>query len=422
MNPIEEASGIIWCKPADGDKIRSRITAEIKDIIWSDKIPSILPSMTSQGIEMFIVKLVHGGDIFDDNLLATMLVKIASFFDNCYVRFDVTEGDLFLIESASRDNDDFDIEEGCSIAYKNELYRIDEQYSKSNNAPLMIKDGDKYPEQIQSAFKYFCDSTKNEKIYYNMRLNIPKKLMRFILFDPSNISVVVKNAEYKTKVDYENTEMCDFCIKFRRYQLALLDTNRIKICRGFIDKYVDETPRFIRLSYLMLCAYEKMMQDENCAKQINRSNESDFDYLEETDALKEDKDLSWLDDTTKPDGDIEAIGSEMAERFTSFVKEMSEFDKVDDDGPINFNFDTFSSKLAHFLDSTDDENEEEEEEEEDQFMKQLAEDEDKQLHEISKGRGDPVEYATAYWNESLDSQPTYTGPAQQYANLFNMKK
>jgi hypothetical protein len=50
----------------------------------------------------------------------------------------------------------------------------------------------------------------------------------------------------------------------------------------------------------------------------------------------------------------------MAERVASYVSEISEFDVVDADGPVNFDIDSFKDKLEHFLDSSDSEEEDEE--------------------------------------------------------------
>ena len=424
----EEAQATIWCRPNDLAQIRTRIEAEIKDIIWSDKIPVILPSITNNNFEMFHVKLLHGGDIIDDSILSTMLVKISSYFNDCFVRFDVTEGDLFLIESASQLNDDIDIEEGCSIAYKNELFRISEDYAKANTAPQMVKEENKYPEEIQYYFQAFLKEAANQKLYHTIKLMIPKPLKRLLKSDATKITLVTQNAKYKTSIK-GNIELVTSFVKFRRSQLALLDSNPIRIDQTFLLKCKGMDPRNIRLSYLLCCAYENMLQNENHSKTFQQISSKEFDYLDNNENdIKEDTDYSWLDNVEPPQFTYEDIGSEMAERFSAFVKEISEFDKIDDEGPINFNFESFSNKLEHFLDSSESEEEVDAEEdiieqlEDEQFAEMIKEDEDKHLNEIASGNGNAVTYATALFNGSLQSETSNDGPTSHYLNLFGLNK
>ena len=431
MKTNGESKGIIWCNSHDFAKIKSRIEAELKTVIWSEKKPSVLPSLSNQGFDLFYVNLANNGDIFDDSILASLLVRISNVFDNCYVRFEVTEGDFFLIETLSqiKNDQDIDIEDGCSIVYKNELYRIDEDYSKANNAYIFVKDENKYPPMIQQLFHAFLEKTKNEKLYHTIKLFIPKQLKRMLLYDENYITLITQNAKYKTSIKHDNMELVEACVKFRRYQLALLDSQTIKINQNFIDKIKNEPPRKIRLSYLLCCAYENIMNNENLHKLLTEANDEAFDYLETNEAnIEEDEDFSWLDNVGQPEFSYEDVGTEMAERFTAFMKEISQFDKIDDEGPINFNFETFSNKLDHFLDSSSYDNEEEEKYDGDidhfddeQFEQLIKDDEDKQLNDIAKGNGDALEYATAYLNESLESESTPNGPTSQYISLFGMK-
>ena len=431
MNANEEAKGIFWCKTSDFEKIKSRIEAELKTIIWSDKKPSILPYLSQKGFDLFYVNLVNNnGDIIDDSILAAMLVQISNIYENCYVRFDVTEGDLFLIETMSQiqDDQDIDIEDGCSIVYKNELYRIDEDYSKANNAYLNVKEENKYPKIIQQYFHAFLEKTKNEKLYHNIKLFIPKQLKRMLLYDENYITLITQNAKYKTSLKDENQlDLVETCVKFRRYQLALLDSQPIKVTQQFIDKVGNISSRKVRLSYLLCCAYENIKNDEKTVKYLNEANDEAFSYLEQDEKQKEeDNDFSWLENTCPPEYSYDDIGTEMAERFTAFVKEVSEFDKIDDEGPINFNFESFSNKLDHFLDSSSDENEEEEEMNDNEqfdveFSQMIKDDEDKQLQHFVNGDDDPLNYATAYINKSLESETSPNGPASQYINLFGIK-
>ncbi|EAX96581.1 hypothetical protein TVAG_017950 [Trichomonas vaginalis G3] len=412
MEPNEQTIGTIWCNPTDASNIKNRIVSEIKENIWSDSIPKICPSTTNNGIEMFNISLVHGGDIIDDSLLALILIKISGYFENCYTIVQTTEGDLFLIETLSKHDEDLDLDEDIvSIAKGSMLYYVSEQYSKSNECP---KHATPFQEKIQETFNNFIENTKKEELFHNMKVLIPSRLARMIRYEPQLISEVVKFAEYSKKVNFKDYKLSESVIKMRKYHAVVLDSRPIKVPQEFSSLCKEKSSRFIRISYLLICSYMKMAEKYKEIDEI--SNKSDFDYLDSKEITEDDD--KWLDSNEKPEGDYEEIGDEMAERFKTFVSEFSQFDKIENDGSIGFDAEEFAYKLEHFLDSTD--YEEEEEIDEEDFENMLNDDDDKILVGLSKNKEDQVKFATDNWNESLNSQPTSNGPTTQYMNLFDL--
>ena len=129
-----------------------------------------------------------------------------------------------------------------------------------------------------------------------------------------------------------------------------------------------------------------------------------------------------LDSIEKPSIDIENVGQQMAERVSSFVKEDSEFSKIETEGPINFNYDKFIYSLEHFLDSSDENHEEEINEVDEQLIDQISDEEGKIIQILGTTGADPSNFVENCLNESLESQPTESGPTSDLMNLFELKK
>ncbi|KAH0789366.1 hypothetical protein GPJ56_006700 [Histomonas meleagridis] len=112
----------------------------------------------------------------------------------------------------------------------------------------------------------------------------------------------------------------------------------------------------------------------------------------------------------------------MAERVGEFMKEISQFDSVEADGPINFDFDSYKSKLEHFLDSSSDEEEEEDAYEEDELLKHLKDKYEKILRKVAEGKMNANEYVSSFLEQSYETQPIDSGPTSDLMQLFNFRK
>jgi hypothetical protein len=142
--------------------------------------------------------------------------------------------------------------------------------------------------------------------------------------------------------------------------------------------------------------FENSVNSGKIREEIENSRLPQFDHLMDQTESRGDDDETWLDSATKPEFSFDQIGAEMAERVASYVSEVSEFDAVDADGPVNFDIDAFKDKLQHFLDSSESE-EEEEEEEETELLDQL---DDEQLL-----RSDRRACVRELLGQSFDAQP-----------------
>lgn len=407
MENFETTEGCVWCNPKDSDQIRNKIEEEMKGIVWTSSKPKICPSIINFGVEMFTIRLVHSGDILDDSLLSYILVKVSKNFENCYVRLQSVDGDLFLIETLSKVADEEDEEEDiASLVSGDTLFAVPEKYIKMNEAPKHIK---KMSENVQKVFRQFLDETAKQDIYHHAKVMIPTKLYGILRNNPQVVSEIVQNADYSRKVNFKDFELSQSIVKLRKFHMVVLDTKPIKVPREFTDFCEGMKFRNIRISYLLICAYSKLSQ------KLAEYNSS-FENKEEE---KEDDD-SWLDTQEKPDGDLEDIGNEMAERFKNFVGEFSQYDRIEKEGPIGFDAEEFQYKLEHFLDSSD----EEEEDYEEDILEGLVDDEDdKIIRGISKDDANQLLFAADNWNESQQLEAEMSnGPTMQYLHLFDMKK
>lgn len=415
MEAHDSVKANIWCSPQESKSIKERIDAEIKDIIWTDKTPIISLPIINYGFESFNITLTHGGDIEDDSVLARILYIVSKCYASFYFHIGSLEGDLLLIETLQNETGNEDFPEGVSIVHNGIIYPINEDVIKLPDAPKHIKEP--YSNEIQQQFTNFFINYDKSKLYHNKTLRIPKALALLLEYNPSYVTDIIKNAKYTTKCPLIDTEFISNQIKFRKFQIALLDSKEIRVPREFEKVCPGQDYRTTKLSYLLLCAYENMLKEEKYKSEIEKILSYDLSISQSKTA---DDSEEWLDEPAPPVESLEGIGSEMAERLGEFVHEVSEFDKIEGDGPVNFDVDALQFAIEHFLDSSD-EDEDEYESEEDILEAALEAAEDVELHSLAKGKGDATGFASACLEESIDAQPSEGGPAADYVNLFGLK-
>ncbi|OHT09542.1 hypothetical protein TRFO_21598 [Tritrichomonas foetus] len=356
-------------------------------------------------------------------------------------RIQTNEGDYIMFETAQLIPESIDIPDEVSIVYKGKLHHVLETFANSPNLPDKLnEDTTLFPEEVQKAFQAFLKKNDEQIIYQNKKLMIPRDLKRLLIYDPNLISKIIPKARF-SKTFNKDLKYEEHRVKFRRYHFALLDSMDIRIPLEF-GKICGEKPlRYLKLSYLLTIAFQDILKSNELSEEIQNSQDKDFDSLMQPSEKSQDEkhkndekhenenddddddDEKWIDVTPKPDFNFEDVGTEMAERVGEFMHEISQFDSIEADGPINFDFDTFKNKLDHFLDSSDDENNEEEEEEEadDQLFEHLEDDEEKILRCVADGKAPPEEYVKDHLDQSFNSQPSELGPTSNFMHLFNFK-
>jgi hypothetical protein len=156
---------------------------------------------------------------------------------------------------------------------------------------------------------------------------------------------------------------------------------------------------------------------------IEKSHLPEVDELMKSTDDQEDDDETWLE-RQNPNFDFGDIGGEMVERFRTFMNEVSQFQYIDTDGPINFDVNVFQNKLEHFLDSSSSGDEqhrsEEEEEDIDELLEHLDDEEEKILRHMADGDIPDQEYVGELLRQSYESQPEQSGPTSSLMSLFNL--
>jgi len=420
MEKSEKVNCWIWCRPIDQSSVNSRIESEFKHIIWSDEAPIISEWIVQYGFASTRISITHGGDIVDEEIIATILYKITKSYTGSAFRIDTTEGDLLLIQSAYADSLSTDIPDGLSVLISGVLYCISEDIAHAPNLPDLVKSNMVYPCEIQDYFTKFVENTSKKVLYHHRRMFIPVELKRLLIFDPSIITTVTKNSFYRSDAKLENIRFVEYPVKFRRYHYALLDSNPIRVPREFSSICSSLTSRTYRVSYLLTLGYIRMKNDPQHEKLFNQANMEEFDELNQMDTNQNEDGDEWLDAPESPQTNFQNIGAEMAERFGAFMQELSNFDKVETEGPINFDVDIYKSKIDHFFSSSYESDNECAEE--DQLEPFLENEDDKELRFISQTGENINQFASECWNDSLNSQPETRGPANDYINLFHLQK
>ena len=443
---MEGVTGYIWCNASNSVQIDSWFTAQCRDVIWSWKVPSISRPTISFGYAQFQLKLEHNGDIQDEECILIILMKMSNQFDDVIFRIETGEGDFIMFETIQFLNtkirekkiDDKtaaqclteiedDLNDEVSIVSQGMIYHIPELISNSPDLPNKIKDANKSDEKatkfskaIQDSFKEFLKSIENQELYHNKTLLIPKGLRRLLIYDPSLISKVVPKAHF-SKTFNKDFEFEEHRIKFRRFHFGLLDSMDIRIPREFGNLCEDKPLRYIKLSYLLTIAYQDILKSQELKTEIEHSQDSDFDSLMGPEEKITDDDENWIDEAPKPEFNYEDVGEQMAERVGEFMHEMSQYDHIEADGPINFDIDIFKNKLENFLNSSSDSEEEEEEEDIDHLMEYLDDKDEKLLRVVADGKAPAKEYVNKYLDQSYNSQPSEQGPTSDLMQLFNLK-
>ena len=271
----------------------------------------------------------------------------------------------------------------------------------------------------------FLDSIKNKVIYHGKKLLIPTEFKRLLLFNKNLISNVIKKVGFKN-LDVKSMKFSEHRILFRKYQFAYLSSMDIRVPKEFGELCKDKELSYIKMSYLLSVGFKNILKSHELDKEIEKAKEAINDETLNKLSEEDDDNEDWLNNLEKPEFNFEDIGQEMAERVGEFMNEISEFDKIEQDGPLNFDYDKFKDKLEHFLDSDYEEeelnSEYEEEEEEDELMKHLDDEEELLLRKVANGKKSPDQYLNQCLERSFDSQPSESGPTSDLIHLFNLQK
>jgi hypothetical protein len=408
----------VWCLWNDIETIKSWSLAQFRGIIWSNLFPAFEDLPASGSHARFDISLDHGGDIQDEECLAIIVIRLTKIFEGSVARIQTTEGDLLLIETLPYLSEDIEFPEEISIVSNGDLYHISEDVIQY---PIGISAGARFDEPIQGAFHQFCDSIAELKLYHTKTLLVPRSLKRLLIYDRNLIAPVVRVSALPKSLKVEESDFTEYPIKFRRFQFALLESIDIRVPRSFVEKCGDRPLRYVKLSFLLTIGFQNLVKDQRIVTEIQNSQMPELDSLmSETNPLADD-DESWLDPSVRPPFNFEEVGSEMAERMASFVEEISDFEKVESSGPLNFDFDIFKERLEHFMDSSESA-EEEEEEEIDELLEHLDDDEEKMLRRMADGKADASQYVQGLLERSVDSQIDGHGPAGDLLNIFDLRE
>lgn len=413
---MDGVEGSVCCSEKDYTAMNSWLIAECKTIIWNHSPPQFSDPSYYKQIANFHITLSHGGDILDEEYLALIVTKATKQFSKSTATLKSIEGDYVLFETISQMNEEVDIQEECSFIYNGKLCHISENFVQSSELPLLINDEMIFSNEIQEYFCVFLKKIADTQLYHRISLFIPEDLKKLLLFDENLISKVVESAKYSLAFNPTHYNFVEYQIKFRKFQFAYLNSMDVRISQKFGELIEDKPYQYIKLSYLMSVGFQEVSKIPEMENDILNSKTLQ-DYMKD-EAKHPDDDDSWLDTKEKPSISVEDVGQEMAERVGTFLKEVSNFDTIDTEGPINFDIDSFAHKLEHFLDSS---SSEEEEEEEDQLLEHL-EDEDKVLKLLMKDKQESNKLASNLFAESMESQPAENGPATELLTLFHMKK
>lgn len=429
---FEGVKGVIWCNVINSVQIDSWFVAESRTVIWSWKPPVLSSPNFSQKYAQFQLTLEHNGDIQDEECITRILTKMSNVFQDVVFRIQTSEGDFLMFEISQFISEEIEIPDEVSVVYQGKLHHIPESDENLPDLPNRLGPKTVFPDSFQTAFGTFLKNIDKEIIYHNKTLLIPQELKRILVYDPNLISKIVPKAKF-SKTYSKDFNFHEHRIKFRRYQYAVLDSMDIRVPFEFMNICKDKPLRYIKISYLLTIAFQEILKSKELDSEIENSKIIDLSELKETknqqnnnennNNYEEDDDEKWIDETPRPEFNYDDVGIQMAERVGEFMNEVSQFDSIEADGPINFDFDTFKNKIENFMDSSDDSHNEEEEEEEamDQLFDQLENDEDKVLRCFSNGKNSPEPYIKENLEQSLNSQPADQGPAADLMHLFNIK-
>lgn len=411
MNDVVE--GRVWCDHGDLEAVRSWIIAQFRTVIWSGTAPEIISEQSKGRNHLLLVSLNHMGDIQDEDCLASILVHLTCSFERTCCRVDTMEGDLLLIETASHLEEEICVRDEGSVVFRGKLHHVKEQIVKDPDCLSCVGAETEFDESVQKAFQIYLEKIKTMVMYHNKTLLIPRGLKRLLVYDPSLISSVVRSAGFTLRV--HDRDLVPHRIRFRRYHFAYLNSLDVKIPRDFGELCPNKAIRYIRMSFLLCSAWQKLLKNGTLKNEIERSG--DIELTSETKFESDDE--SWLETIDKPEGDLGDIGTELAERCAGFLQEQSDFSAVESSGPISFDYDVFKDKLEHFLDSS---SSEEEEEDADELLQHIEDDEEKLLRRAASGAIDEREFVNSQLMQSLDAQITPQGPASDMSILFDLKR
>jgi hypothetical protein len=318
------------------------------------------------------------------------------------------EGDVILVETVALLAETIEFSEENSIVFEGALHRVRNEQLMEVSLPRQLGDETRFAPEIQAAFQKYCQEIADPVLYQSKTLTIPVKLKRLILYDRNLISQIVRFAVLPKSLKLKETENVEHRVTLRRYHFAHLDSADVRIPRAFGEICGDKPLRYVKMSYLLSLGFDGLAASGQIDQELANALHPDFDGLGNDEHLPDD-DEAWLDSASAPAQSLEDVGAEMAERVASFISEVSGFDSVDAQGPINFDPDVFCDKLEHFLDS--DSAEEDEEEDADEVLEHLDA-EDQQLFRAPD--------VSDLLMESLSAQPDDRGPAADLLKLFEL--
>ena len=411
MNDVVE--GRVWCDFVDVEKVRAWLVAQFRGIMWSGTRPEIMSQQAKERSNLLVVSLNHMGDIQDEDLLVSVLVKLTQSFEHTCCRVDTMEGDLLMIETASRCDEDIAIQDEGSVVFNGNLHHVKEYLTKDPECLAHLNHESEFGDDVQRAFQTYLRETQEKELYHNKVLSVPKGLKQLLVYDPSLVSTVVRNAAFTLRI--HDKDLVEHRIRFRRFHFAYLNSLDVKIPREFGELCQGKPIRYVRMSFLLSAAWQKLVKEGSL--QQERENSQSVEVSADS-PLGSDDDEAWVDVIQEPEGDIADVGTELAERCSGFLKETSDFSAVESSGPISFDYEIFKDKLEHFLDSTS--SDAEEEEDIDELLQHLEDDEEKLLRQATSS-ADGNEFVNSQLTQSLEAQPSPLGPAADMSRLFNFK-
>jgi hypothetical protein len=320
-----------------------------------------------------------------------------------------------LIETVARLADTIEFSEQSAIVFEGALHQVNDDRLQDLGLPRTMSDNTRFPAELQEAFQNYCRSITDPSVYHDKTLTIPVTLKRLIVYDPNFISQVVRYALFPKSLKLKGTEFAEQRITLRKYHFARLDAMDIRVPRAFGEICGDKPQRYIKISYLLSIGFDGLVASGTIDQRLADALHPDFEHLgSETDSLPDD-DEAWLDSAPKPPHSLEDVGTERAERDASFVSEISGFDSVEGQGPINFDPELFQYRLDHFFDSDSTDDEEEEEEDADEVLGHLDA-EDRELFQNQ----DPAAQVQTLLEQSLAAEAGDRGPMSDLVKLFEL--
>jgi hypothetical protein len=345
--------------------------------------------------------------------------------DGTAIRMVTPEGDLILTETVGVLENDLDLVIESCIIFQGKIFSINESDETSVDLPSHLTSKNEVPKEVTAAFCKYTSDLSTLDLYHCKKLLIPIGLKRLLLYDPGQISKVILHTDGPKSFKLNNREdFVEHRVKFRKFHFAFLHSLDIRIPREFGAMCKGCDFRYIKLSFLLSLGFQNISKIPEFLKVIENSQLPDVvDLMKSSCDEQDDDDEKWLE-CENPNFDFGDIGSEMVERFGTFMNETSHFQHVDTDGPINFDVNVFESKLDHFLDSSSSSDDqpppEEEEEDIDELLEHLDDEEDKILRHMADGDIPNQEYMGDFLRQSYEVQPEQSGPTASLMNLFNL--